>query len=81
MNDVIQVTAIWDEEARVWVAESEDVPGLITEAGTLEQLVSKLESMVPELLELNGISLGQQETVPLRILSERVISLAHGHPA
>ena len=81
MNDVIQVTAIWDEEAHVWVAESEDVPGLITEAGTLEQLVSKLESMVPELLELNGISLGQQETVPLRILSERVISLAHGHPA
>ena len=81
MNDVIQVTAIWDEEARVWVAESEDVPGLITEAGTLEQLVLKLESMVPELLELNGISLGQQETVPLRILSERVISLAHGHPA
>ena len=81
MNDVIQVTAIWDEEAHVWVAESEDVPGLITEAGTLEQLVLKLESMVPELLELNGISLGQQETVPLRILSERVISLAHGHPA
>ena len=81
MNAVIQVTAIWDEEARVWVAESEDVPGLITEAETLEQLVLKLESMVPELLELNGISLGQQETVPLRILSERVISLAHGHPA
>ena len=81
MNDVIQVTAIWDEEARVWVAESEDVPGLITEAGTLEQLVSKLESMVPELLELNGISLEQQETVSLRILSERVISLAHSHPA
>ena len=81
MNPVIQVTAIWDEEARVWVAESEDVPGLITEAETLEQLVLKLESMVPELLELNGISLGQQETVPLRILSERVISLAHGHPA
>ncbi|MBF0098004.1 MAG: DUF1902 domain-containing protein [Magnetococcales bacterium] len=81
MNDTIQVTATWDEEARVWVAESEDVPGLVTEAGTLEQLISKLETMVPELLELNGISLGLQETVPLRILSERVISLVHGHPA
>ena len=81
MNDVIQVTAVWDEDAQVWVAESEDVPGLITEAGTLEQLVLKLESMVPELLELNGISLGEQETVPLRILSERLISLAHTHPA
>jgi predicted RNase H-like HicB family nuclease len=30
------VTAIWDDEAKVWVAESDDVPGLVTEAPTLE---------------------------------------------
>jgi hypothetical protein len=26
------VTATWDDEAKVWVVESDDVPGLVTEA-------------------------------------------------
>ena len=37
------------DEAKVWVAESEDVPGLVTEAKDLDDLVSKLRVMVPEL--------------------------------
>lgn len=48
------VQAQWDEEARVWVAESTDVPGLVTEAETIEKLEDKLRIMIPELLELNG---------------------------
>ena len=50
-----KVTALWDPEASVWVAESDDVPGLVTEADTVEQLVAKLRVMVPELLEVNGV--------------------------
>ena len=46
---------MWDADAKVWVATSEDVPGLATEAGDLEALLRKLEAMVPELLELNAI--------------------------
>ena len=38
------------------VAESEDVPGLATEAETLEDLMAKLTVMVPELLEENGVA-------------------------
>lgn len=49
------VRADWDNEAQVWVAVSEDVPGLATEAPTIEALVAKLEVMVPELLELNDV--------------------------
>ena len=30
----IRVEAFWDEEAHVWVASSNDVPGLITEETT-----------------------------------------------
>jgi predicted RNase H-like HicB family nuclease len=45
------VNAFWDEEAQVWVADSADVPGLCTEAATVEQLSQKLEAMIPELLE------------------------------
>ncbi len=48
------VHATWDHEAKVWVAESEDVPGLVTEAKDLNALMDKLRIMVPELLELNG---------------------------
>lgn len=47
------VRAEWDEEARVWVATSDDVPGLVTEADTTEALIAKLQVMAPELLELN----------------------------
>ena len=52
---VISVKAIWDEDAQVWVATSEDVPGLATEADTLEELTEKLKIMIPELLEANGM--------------------------
>ena len=52
---IINVKAVWDEEAQVRVAFSEDVPGLTTEADTLEQLIEKLKIMIPELLEANGL--------------------------
>jgi predicted RNase H-like HicB family nuclease len=35
----LTVRASWDAQASVWVAESDDVPGLITEAGDLEALM------------------------------------------
>ncbi len=53
-RDIIQVFAEWDSEARVWVAESEDVPGLVAEASTPEELEEKLKTLIPELLELNA---------------------------
>jgi len=48
------VRAEWDAEAAVWVATSDDVPGLVTEAASIEELDTKLKSLVPELLEANG---------------------------
>ena len=54
MAQSITVSAEWDFEARVWVAESEDVPGLIAEASTPEELEEKLKTLIPELLELNA---------------------------
>jgi Domain of unknown function (DUF1902) len=48
------VRAEWDDDAAVWVASSDDVPGLVTEAATLEALDTRLRSRVPELLDANG---------------------------
>jgi len=52
---VYKIESFWDSEARVWVAESDDVPGLVTEADTIEALTAKLRAMIPELLLLNNI--------------------------
>jgi len=49
------IHADWDPEAEVWVATSDDVPGLATEAETIESLTAKLRIMVPELLEANHV--------------------------
>jgi predicted RNase H-like HicB family nuclease len=49
------VRAEWDDEAEVWVASSDDVPGLATGADTLEALIDKLKIVIPELLEENGL--------------------------
>ena len=49
------IHAEWDDEVQVWVATSDDVPGLATEADTQEQLIAKLKTLIPELLEANGI--------------------------
>jgi hypothetical protein len=49
------VEAFWDSEAEVWVATSEDVPGLVTESSTIEVLTQKLREMISELLILNNV--------------------------
>ena len=53
-NNELSITASWDPEAQVWVAVSDDVPGLVAEACSLQKLISKLQVLVPELCELNG---------------------------
>jgi predicted RNase H-like HicB family nuclease len=60
MDQEFTVTATWDSDASVWVAESENVPGLVTEAENLETLVKKLRTLIPELLEANGIATGDE---------------------
>lgn len=59
----------WDEDARVWVATSDDVPGLATEESNIERLIEKLKIMIPELLDANGI--GCEYEVPFEILTRR----------
>lgn len=49
------VTAFWDPEAQVWVAETDTVVGLATEAGSLKDLNERLKKIVPELLAENGL--------------------------
>ena len=49
------VYILWDEDAKVWVATSDDIPGLVMESGSFDALIERVKNAVPELLELNGL--------------------------
>lgn len=73
MKTTLKVNAFWDDEAKVWVAESDDIPGLITESDTMENLITKLKVMVPELLEENGRITTSSE-IPFELLTSRTVT-------
>lgn len=78
MEHTYIVTAFWDAEAQIWVAESDDVPGLATGATTLDELVGKLNVMIPELLELNLHFTGVTAQFEVRATKDRErLTLVH----
>lgn len=74
---IYHIKAEWDAEASVWVATSEDVPGLATGADTIEALIDKLKIVVPELLRENGVTPDAGE-IAFQLQAER---MDHAHAA
>ena len=58
------INLIWDDEAAVWIATSENIEGLVLESGSIDALIERVRFAVPEILSLNN-----------KILSEKTISL------
>jgi len=54
MSRSITINARWDPEARVWIATSNDVPGLVVEADTWPTMIEEVRLVLPDLLELSG---------------------------
>ena len=50
-----KVKLLWDNEAAVWVAESDDLPGLALESGSCDALIERVKYIVPKLLDMNDI--------------------------
>ena len=63
------VNLLWDTDARVWVATSEDIKGLVLESGSLDVLIERVRMTVPELLKLNHQPI---EHATLAFVTERV---------
>ena len=79
MSKKLTVKAFWDPEARVWVADSDDVPGLVAEADTVEQLIEKLHLLIPILLQENGaLNAEDASEIPFYLYSERMETLRCG---
>jgi hypothetical protein len=57
------VHAKWDDEVKVWVATSNDISGLVTEADSMDALVKKLQVIIPELLDANGYPDGDDKVL------------------
>jgi hypothetical protein len=73
----VRVRAEWDQEAGVWVAESMNLPGLVTEAETAELLLEKLRTMVPELLSYSpDLALGLLPEIRVTLLRRDRVDLA-----
>jgi len=70
------VTAQWDNEANVWVATSDDIAGLVSEARTLDELFKRVVAVTPELLEDNGLSREDSNVIDMHVVSELSVSAA-----
>ncbi len=57
MEYVIYFT--WDPEADVWIATSDDIPGLVLESGSFDALLERTRFAIPELLALNSPNISQ----------------------
>lgn len=51
---ILKVQFAYDPEAKVWYVAESDVPGLVTEAASVPELIARVEAIAPELLELNA---------------------------
>lgn len=47
------VSAEWDEDSGSWVATSDDIPGLVAEARTMNELVERVRAISPDLIQEN----------------------------
>ena len=47
------ITFTWDNETNVWIATSDDIPGLVLESGSFDALLERTRFAVPELRDLN----------------------------
>lgn len=70
MKCVVNLT--WDPEASVWVATSDDIPGLVLESGSFDALLERVRFAAPELLEMNS----EEIPVVLSFQAERMERIA-----
>ncbi len=51
-----KVNFTWDDEASVWIAQSDEILGLVLESASLDALIERVRFAAPELIELNKVA-------------------------
>jgi Domain of unknown function (DUF1902) len=70
----INVTAEWHDEAKVWIATSEDIWGLAAQAADFETLRKKVLPMIEDLVELNKVPL-EGVNIPIHFIAKSTSTL------
>jgi hypothetical protein len=73
MTKAFTVTAVWDPDAEVFTTVS-DIPGLVVEAATFEELVDLVRSLAPEVIAANVPAARTPYTV--QIVTSRELAVA-----
>lgn len=78
---VFHVQTFWDPEAEVWVATSDDIIGLATEAEDMNMLRERLRAIIPELLRENGQLPATDDgmEIPYELVARDIIQEAAHH--
>lgn len=50
-NMLYRIQAEWNQEDRCWIATSDDLPGLVTGADSLDELIGRLKVIIPDFLD------------------------------
>lgn len=76
MEHPFDVRVLFDDEAKVFVATSDDIPGLVTEADTFEELVQHVAELTPVLLHANRATPRDADGILIRYTQEQHLQLA-----
>lgn len=74
-----KVEAAYDEDAGVWYVCNSNLPGLATEAPTVDELVAKLKVMIPDLISAQAKQDGERigkEAVTFEFIAHAEVSAA-----
>jgi hypothetical protein len=59
MTRFFTIDARWDGDAKIWLATSTDVPGLVVEAESWPAMIEEVRLVLPDLLELSAQDTGK----------------------
>ncbi len=62
-----RIEAEWDAEAEVWVVTSPDVPGLVLQGRTRDDIIEKVRLVLPSLVE-TGVEPDDRLNVTFRMV-------------
>jgi hypothetical protein len=74
MNSIVRrIRANYDPDTGQWWADSDDLPGLVSEAASFEALVDRVSAVAGELMLANGARPGP---LTLEFTTERQVQMA-----
>lgn len=73
MSQDISIQARWDGDASVWIATSDDVPGLVVEADSWPSMIEEVRLILPDLMDASGRS---KEHLSLTFRAEEHLDVA-----